>query len=1012
MQFRLLQSSDAHVVRRVLAGRKDEFETLVVRYLSAVRSVVRSQLRNPADVDDVTQDTFIQAFQKLDSLKSVEKFAPWLLRIARNSAINWQRRQRPEVSLDDVDGAVLGIEAPQFERSERERMLREALFLLEPDTRELLHLHYYAGHSLREIGDMLGISRLAAAKRLQRAREALGAKLLVDMPEAQDSRARRKDAKKLTAIVIAAGASWTAHASRGRLSTWLVRGLKAGIFLCVVVLLLVLAGVAAPMLLGWEPTVAQTPVAVDGPGKTNVFDVGDEGESAVLHGADALQIAAPEKTFPLASLLVTPFDQTIPNAVVVAELVTWGPHELPPSLTRTWTTTSDAHGRFAFAALPVGNYSVAAHTSALAGVRPFYLKENGEILGPKSIVLYPVIRSYGLLIDEEGAPIPDAVIYPVGYELTRNQEWDHVWIAAARVVTDAQGRFKLACIIPGRWKLFVVAPNRVPAYTESLPFYGLRTTVQLREPGAIVGRVVDAQGKPVGGVRGEARSGVAIRNYEDLQPRFRVRHDFVSAGDGTFEIASIVPDEYRFALADAVLALRSAPQARVLPNARATVELVVVEGGMLRGRVLNSQTGAGMPEIALTATSGGTSDVLFRNAITSSSGEFLFMGLPAGAYYVKLGNTCVCKGLDETASTVEVRHGESSTYPDLLVEPELRIAGQVFDARGAPAEAAILIAGDGTHVEQRSNADGTFEIETQRQERLVVRAKGASAESEPFEVISARLPEGGLVLRLSIVASATITGVVLDSEGQPAYGVEIVATEIEGTNTVNTTSDAAGIFGFTGLRRGTYELTGTKAGRHFSAERIELGDGVVRTGAVLGEAPAGEWTIAGTVKLPSGLGSPFCVLTLSTQQAVRTNPLGGFRFDGLAEGTYDIATLAPGYSPGILRGIPAGSENLEITLEPFTTLAGHVLDAATGEAVTQFEVEYRWDEDLPYIAFELVMGKERFNDPQGRFAFERVVAGNLELRVRAPGYRDWSMRHAHEPGIPPEIEALLEPIQQ
>lgn len=198
MLIPLWTRSDARVIRRVLAGRRNDFGALVRRYLPSVLAVAKSHLGNPADADDVAQESFLAAYQRLDSLREPDKFPSWLLTIARNTAISWQRRQKTEVPLDEgILSLSLQQEPPALERREMQELLYKTLMALEPDTREILMLHYYAGHSLREIAGMQGITRLAAAKRLQRARESLGGVFLKQVPEASARGMMKKHAKKL-----------------------------------------------------------------------------------------------------------------------------------------------------------------------------------------------------------------------------------------------------------------------------------------------------------------------------------------------------------------------------------------------------------------------------------------------------------------------------------------------------------------------------------------------------------------------------------------------------------------------------------------------------------------------------------------------------------------------------------------------------------------------------------------------------------------------------------------------
>lgn len=109
--------SDADLVRQTRDGRNAAFDLLVDRYNRRAYSAAYRLLGDAQDALDVTQDAFVRAYRRLDSLKDVERFPSWLMRIVTNHALNFRRSRgtgQRMASLDGVgaDGASLREELP------------------------------------------------------------------------------------------------------------------------------------------------------------------------------------------------------------------------------------------------------------------------------------------------------------------------------------------------------------------------------------------------------------------------------------------------------------------------------------------------------------------------------------------------------------------------------------------------------------------------------------------------------------------------------------------------------------------------------------------------------------------------------------------------------------------------------------------------------------------------------------------------------------------------------------
>ena len=98
-----MEYGDSQLVEKCLQGDRSAFGMIVERYKKQMYSVVYSMTHNHSDADDISQDTFIKAFENLRKFKLGTNFRSWLYRIAVNLCIDHLRRQKryPKNSLDD-----------------------------------------------------------------------------------------------------------------------------------------------------------------------------------------------------------------------------------------------------------------------------------------------------------------------------------------------------------------------------------------------------------------------------------------------------------------------------------------------------------------------------------------------------------------------------------------------------------------------------------------------------------------------------------------------------------------------------------------------------------------------------------------------------------------------------------------------------------------------------------------------------------------------------------------------
>jgi RNA polymerase sigma-70 factor (ECF subfamily) len=172
---------DAEVVRRVCAGDKALFEVLMRRHNQRVYRVVRAVLKDEAEVEDVMQQAYINAFTHLHQFEERAEFSTWLTRIALNEAFARRQKMRTAESratpVDARRGALMDeIRSPQPD-PERQAYAQELRCVLEdavdglPESyRTVFMLRDVEGLSTSETGTGLGLGEEAVKTRLHRAR--------------------------------------------------------------------------------------------------------------------------------------------------------------------------------------------------------------------------------------------------------------------------------------------------------------------------------------------------------------------------------------------------------------------------------------------------------------------------------------------------------------------------------------------------------------------------------------------------------------------------------------------------------------------------------------------------------------------------------------------------------------------------------------------------------------------------------------------------------------------------
>ena len=178
-----MKNNDAQLIQRVLDGDDTAFSALVNKYQRSVHALVWRKIGDFHIAEDITQDTFLKAYQSLSTLKKPQRFASWLYVIAANYCKMWMRKKRLSTqSLEDINSTALEratysgyvIAENEQETAEAQReVVKKLLAKLQESERTVITLHYLGGMTYKEISEFLGVSVGTIKTRVYRARRRL-----------------------------------------------------------------------------------------------------------------------------------------------------------------------------------------------------------------------------------------------------------------------------------------------------------------------------------------------------------------------------------------------------------------------------------------------------------------------------------------------------------------------------------------------------------------------------------------------------------------------------------------------------------------------------------------------------------------------------------------------------------------------------------------------------------------------------------------------------------------------
>jgi RNA polymerase sigma-70 factor (ECF subfamily) len=828
--------TDRGVIRKVLRGNPDAFRVLVDRYGGMVHGIACAHVRNAVDAEDITQETFVRLYQWLDRLSSEKSVGAWLVQVARSVAIDWLRKQGRETIRQE--GIVDAPSLPNPARDELHRAIWDQLATLGSEQREILVLYYFQSKRRREIARLLGISSEAAAKRLQRARDELGRRLIDALGD--DWAAEKRDASRanrVMAVVAASPVAWKPSVSLA-LSGAAIVGVSAtkvtiGIACSAILIAALVYGgwrymsrpfdtkeITAASTFEFEPTAPKTLESVESrtPGAS-----GAKQEKTASETSERKVVSAASTGLRVYGLLLTEDRQPVAGATVTID------NELDMEMHRRdkeaggdyteveevkFAAVSDKQGRFDFESVPyltkrsINDLRLWSRHGGLSVCEPL-CPTPASSEQYYELVMTPDGTLTGLVTDTQGVPIKGALVYFCGVQGKK----DINELSTTRAYTDKDGRFAFEFLPPGSYKMRIsewgFAAFETPWVAPGDPDLVFR----LDTGNTISGRVVEAaSGKALPNIGVYACERVAPgAPFEQCRAETNESGQFTVGGldSGTFFLSVTRTRDKK----DVPYALPEPVSVTLQPGVPVTdVELRAILGTTVSGRVVDAATG--QPLQGRAWVTGQNADVVTRErtrvATVKEDGSYTLYGFPPGELVLKALDADRTYVIAEKTLTISDATPVTGVDFSLLKldknsAKDKMLTGKVIDETGAPVEGANVVAAPGDNRGEGGSA--------------LTDAEGEFAISFPYEppksVYVQAFLQGAMTRRAGPIAplgnsctlrlepAGRIEGVVVDEAGEPVSGAVVAAIGDE---------DAGSITRNGAAWRAMAEIRGTKAG--------------------------------------------------------------------------------------------------------------------------------------------------------------------------------------------------------
>lgn len=180
---------DKYYIDRILNGDVNAFSFLVDKHKNLVFTIALRMLKNSEDAEELSQDTFVKAYNSLKEFKFESKFSTWLYRITYNGAISRLRKKQIEITNIESD-TIINSEVissynaiNELKRNEQKKYINQVIENLREEDAFLITMYYLNESSIEEISEITEFSISNVKVKLFRARKRFYNELKVILKE-------------------------------------------------------------------------------------------------------------------------------------------------------------------------------------------------------------------------------------------------------------------------------------------------------------------------------------------------------------------------------------------------------------------------------------------------------------------------------------------------------------------------------------------------------------------------------------------------------------------------------------------------------------------------------------------------------------------------------------------------------------------------------------------------------------------------------------------------------------
>jgi protocatechuate 3,4-dioxygenase beta subunit len=664
---------------------------------------------------------------------------------------------------------------------------------------------------------------------------------------------------------------------------------------------------------------------------------------------------------------------------------------------------TDAAGRFEVKNLPAGSFDLAVRAQGFAPltVPGLSLPEGTGASDLGTVQLAPGGAIHGVVSNAQGEPVADAEVQARGADRDGlSFLLDEAESMAS--FTAADGSFALENLAPGRTlDLFVTHPGYGPA---SAPGVAVPTPtplrIVLRPTARVSGRVVDPDGKPVAGATVAVSEGgreLSSSRLMGVEPKQGVADD-----EGGFVFADVAPGPFGLSAEAPRHQSAELRGLEVKPGQElAGLEIVLPPGASVEGRVLSPE-GDPVPNagvaVAEVARAGTVAFPSLRSG-TDADGHYRIEGIAPGPHTLE----AYSEGYRGAVRDVEAK-GETRGV-DFQLDRGLELSGRVIDTAGNPVAGAVVFV-EGTGRNSRvtdSEEDGSFRVAGLENGKYSLHAsRGADSGAAETAVTLTGAPVSGIELRISAV-EGTVAGRLTGLDLSQLSRVRVWVDSMFHLGSV----DADGNYRVLHLRPGPTAVHALVPDTPLHAEgtvTIEPGAAEARLDLHFG----GGHALSGVV-LRNGERLAEAGLFLDGPgdgQSAATDHAGGFRFAGLADGSYVLTVTTPGGARHIEKVEIAGDQTIRVELRT-AGLSGRVVDSTDASPVAGAGVFLKGSDASPSSFFPSAT-----TDARGVFHLLEIGEGTWTVTASREGYAQAGRKVEVSGDSPPgDVEIRLDPTE-